>query len=83
MIHCFLVTGQKMSMSARVAFGKGRFTPKQLSFSFPQSDSMRKGSRSAGGKRMFSFSVRCRLGIIRGRTKGKVDSKDMASFREW
>ncbi|KAJ4934975.1 hypothetical protein JOQ06_007755 [Pogonophryne albipinna] len=71
-----------MSMSARVAFGKGRLTPKQLSFAFPQSDSLRKGSRSAGGKRMFSFSVRCRLGIIRGRTKGKADSKDMASFRE-
>lgn len=70
----FLVTGQKMNMSARVVFGKGRLTPKQLSFAFPQTDSLRKGSRSAGGKRrMFSFSIRCRLGIIRGRTKGKVD----------
>ncbi|XP_033942433.1 glutamate receptor-interacting protein 2a isoform X1 [Pseudochaenichthys georgianus] len=81
MIHCFLVTGQKMSMSARVAFGKGRLTPKQLSFAFPQSDSMRKGSRSA--KRMFSFSVRCRLGIIRGRTKDEgpysKGSKDSAA----
>ncbi|XP_023154447.1 glutamate receptor-interacting protein 2 isoform X2 [Amphiprion ocellaris] len=59
-----------MNMSARVVFGKGRLTPKQLSFAFPQTDSLRKGSRSAGGKRrMFSFSLRCRLGIIRGRTK--------------
>ncbi|TKS77740.1 Glutamate receptor-interacting protein 2 [Collichthys lucidus] len=59
-----------MNMSARVVFGKGRLTPKQLSFAFPQTDSLRKGSRSAGGKRrMFSFSIRCRLGIIRGRTK--------------
>ncbi|XP_038578271.1 glutamate receptor-interacting protein 2a isoform X2 [Micropterus salmoides] len=65
-----LVTGQKMNMSARVVFGKGRLTPKQLSFAFPQTDSLRKGSLSAGGKRrMFSFSLRCRLGIIRGRTK--------------
>ncbi|KAF1390350.1 hypothetical protein PFLUV_G00057140 [Perca fluviatilis] len=59
-----------MNMSARVAFGKGRLTPKKLSFAFPQTDSLRKGSRSAGGKRrMFSFSLRCRLGIIRGGTK--------------
>ncbi|XP_041859909.1 glutamate receptor-interacting protein 2a isoform X2 [Melanotaenia boesemani] len=59
-----------MNMSARVVFGKGHLTPKQLSFAFPQTDSLRKGSRSAGGKRrMFSFSLRCRLGIIRGRTK--------------
>ncbi|KAM6925107.1 glutamate receptor-interacting protein 2-like isoform 2-T2 [Xenentodon cancila] len=59
-----------MNMSARVMFGKGRLTPKQLSFAFPQIDSLRKGSRSAGGnRRMFSFSVRCRLGIIKGRTK--------------
>ncbi|XP_071332625.1 glutamate receptor-interacting protein 2-like [Trachinotus anak] len=59
-----------MNMSARVVFGKGRLTPKQLSFAFPQTDSLRKGSRSSGGKRrMFSFSLRCRLGIIRGRTK--------------
>lgn len=75
-IHFFLVTGQKMNMSARVAFGKGRLTPEQLSFAFPQTDSLRKGSRSAGGKRrMFSFSLRCRLGIIRGRTKGKADRR--------
>ncbi|XP_019123315.1 glutamate receptor-interacting protein 2 isoform X4 [Larimichthys crocea] len=61
-----------MNMSARVVFGKGRLTPKQLSFAFPQTDSLRKGSRSAGGKRrMFSFSIRCRLGIIRGRTKAE------------
>ncbi|KAI3356901.1 hypothetical protein L3Q82_003550 [Scortum barcoo] len=59
-----------MNMSARVVFGKGRLTPQQLSFAFPQTDTLRKGSRSAGGKRrMFSFSLRCRLGIIRGRTK--------------
>ncbi|XP_068996510.1 glutamate receptor-interacting protein 2-like isoform X3 [Embiotoca jacksoni] len=59
-----------MNMSARVVFGKARLAPKQLSFVFPQTDSLRKGSRSAGGKRrMFSFSLRCRLGIIRGRTK--------------
>ncbi|XP_031172333.1 glutamate receptor-interacting protein 2-like isoform X2 [Sander lucioperca] len=59
-----------MNMSARVAFGKGRLTPKKLSFAFPQTDSLRKGSWSAGGKRrMFSFSLRCRLGIIRGGTK--------------
>lgn len=70
-----LVTGQKMNMSARLVFGKGRPAPKHLSFAFPQTDSLRKGSRSAGGKkRMFSFSLRCRLGIIRGRTKGKVFS---------
>lgn len=70
----FLATGQKMNMSARVVFGKGRLAPKQLSFAFPQTDSLRKGSRSTGGKRrMFSFSLRCRLGIIRGRTKGKAD----------
>ncbi|XP_062282988.1 glutamate receptor-interacting protein 2-like [Scomber scombrus] len=59
-----------MNMSARVVFGKARLTPKQLSFAFPQTDSLRKGSRSAGGKRrMFSFSLRCRLGIIKGRSK--------------
>ncbi|KAF7666710.1 hypothetical protein LDENG_00096460 [Lucifuga dentata] len=59
-----------MNMSARVVFGKGRLTPKQLSFTFPKTDSLRNGSWSAGGKRkMFSFSLRCRLGIIRGRTK--------------
>ncbi|KAK2897503.1 glutamate receptor-interacting protein 2a isoform X1 [Channa argus] len=59
-----------MDMSARVMFGKGRLTHRELSFAFPQTDSQRKGGRSARGKRrMFSFSVRCRLGIIRGRTK--------------
>ncbi|XP_029362167.1 glutamate receptor-interacting protein 2a [Echeneis naucrates] len=59
-----------MNMSARVVFGKGRLTPKQFAFSFPQSETLRKGSRASGGKRrMFSFSLRCRLGIIRGRTK--------------
>ncbi|KAM9856053.1 glutamate receptor-interacting protein 2-like [Aulostomus maculatus] len=59
-----------MNTSARVVFGKGHITPKQLSFTFPQTGTLRKGSRSAGGKRrMFSFSLRCHLGIIRGRTK--------------
>ncbi|CAB1424203.1 unnamed protein product [Pleuronectes platessa] len=58
-------------MSARLVFGKGHLSPKQLSFVFPQTDSLRKGSRSSGGKkRMFSFSLRCRLGIIRGRDEG-------------
>ncbi|MEQ2218512.1 Glutamate receptor-interacting protein 2, partial [Xenoophorus captivus] len=62
--------GPKMNMSARAVFGKGHLTHKQLSFAFPQKDSLRKGSWCAGGKRrMFSFSLRCRLGIIRGRTK--------------
>ncbi|XP_074537236.1 glutamate receptor-interacting protein 2-like isoform X2 [Halichoeres trimaculatus] len=59
-----------MNMSGRVVFGKGRLAPKQVAFAFPQTDSLRKGSRSAGGKRrMFSFSIRCRLGVIRVRTK--------------
>ncbi|KAM9342659.1 glutamate receptor-interacting protein 2a [Pholidichthys leucotaenia] len=59
-----------MNMSARVVFGKGSLTPKKLFFAFPQTDSLKKGSRSTGGKRkMFSFSLRCRLGIIRGKTK--------------
>lgn len=80
-IHIFLVTGQNMNMSARIVFGKGRLTPKQLSFTFPQTDSLRKGGQPAGGKRkMFSFSLRCRLGIIRGRTKGKTYSKAMELF---
>ncbi|XP_047186918.1 glutamate receptor-interacting protein 2-like isoform X4 [Scophthalmus maximus] len=60
-----------MNMSAKVVFGKGRLTPKQLSFAFPQTDSLRKGGRSSGGKRrIFSFSLRCRLGVIRGRDEG-------------
>ncbi|KAM9752265.1 glutamate receptor-interacting protein 2-like isoform 2-T2 [Menidia menidia] len=58
-----------MNMSARVVFGKGSLTPKQLSVAFPQLDPLRKGSRSSGKRRMFSFSLRCRLGIIRGRAK--------------
>ncbi|XP_043984107.1 glutamate receptor-interacting protein 2-like isoform X2 [Gambusia affinis] len=62
--------GQKMNMSARAVFGKGHLTPKQLLFAFPLTDSLRQGSRCAGGRRrMFSFSLRCRLGIVRGRTK--------------
>ncbi|XP_020560391.1 glutamate receptor-interacting protein 2 isoform X3 [Oryzias latipes] len=59
-----------MNMSVRVMFGRKGLSPKQLSFAFPQTDSLRKGSRSAGGRRrIFSFSLRCQLGIIRGRTK--------------
>uniref|UniRef100_A0A8C7X0G7 Glutamate receptor interacting protein 2a n=1 Tax=Oryzias sinensis TaxID=183150 RepID=A0A8C7X0G7_9TELE len=59
-----------MNMSVRVMFGRKGLPPKQLSFAFPQTDSLRKGSRSAGGRRrIFSFSLRCQLGIIRGRTK--------------
>ncbi|KAM8863586.1 glutamate receptor-interacting protein 2-like isoform 2-T2 [Spinachia spinachia] len=45
-------------MSARLAFGKCRLTPQQLSFGLHQA-----------GRRMFSFSLRCRLGVIRGRIK--------------
>lgn len=72
-LACFLITAQKMNMSARVVFGKGRLPPKHLSFILPQTDAVRKGGRPAGGKkRMFSFSIRCRVGIIRGRTKGKA-----------
>ncbi|XP_077368968.1 glutamate receptor-interacting protein 2-like isoform X3 [Festucalex cinctus] len=57
-----------MNVSARLAFGKGQLTPKQVSFGFSQPDL--KSVHSAGGKRrMFSFSLRCRLGIVRGRTK--------------
>ncbi|XP_034028553.1 glutamate receptor-interacting protein 2-like isoform X2 [Thalassophryne amazonica] len=56
-------------MSARILFGKGHLSPKQYS-TFAQTESLRKGSRSAGEKRrMFSISLRCRLGIIRGRGK--------------
>nr|XP_020463725.1 glutamate receptor-interacting protein 2-like [Monopterus albus] len=59
-----------MNMSAKVVFGKGRLTPQQLSFTLPQTDFLRKGSWSGTGKRrMFSFSFRCRLGVVRGRTK--------------
>ncbi|XP_062418367.1 glutamate receptor-interacting protein 2-like isoform X2 [Pungitius pungitius] len=53
-----------MNMSARLAFGKWRLTPQQLSFGLPQVDPPRGEKR-----RMFSFSLRCRLGVIRGRTK--------------
>ncbi|XP_068454709.1 glutamate receptor-interacting protein 2-like isoform X2 [Clinocottus analis] len=57
-------------MSVRVAFGKARLAPPTLSCTFPLPDPQRRGSRPAGGKRrMFSFSLRCRLGIIRGRSK--------------
>lgn len=61
-------SGQNMNMSARVVFGTGRLGPKQLFFASPQTDLQRKG----GKRRTFSFSVRFRLGIIRGRSKGKT-----------
>lgn len=59
-----------MNVSARVAFGRGRLLPKHVSFTFPQSDSLRKSSWTPGGKKRMMFSLRCRLGIIRGRTTG-------------
>ncbi|XP_056896826.1 glutamate receptor-interacting protein 2-like isoform X3 [Takifugu flavidus] len=74
-----------MNVSARVAFGRGRLLPKHVSFTFPQSDSLRKSSWSAGGKKRMMFSLRCRLGIIRGRTtdegpysKGSRESTDQS-----
>lgn len=78
-IHFFLAKGQKMNMSVRVVFGKGHSAPKQLSFTFPQAEPLKKDGRSAAGnKRMFSFSFRCRLGVIRGRTK---DEASIYGFR--
>nr|XP_040049725.1 glutamate receptor-interacting protein 2-like isoform X1 [Gasterosteus aculeatus aculeatus] len=53
-----------MNMSARLAFGKWRLSPQQLSLGLPPAASPRGEKR-----RMFSFSLRCRLGVIRGRTK--------------
>ncbi|XP_054639255.1 glutamate receptor-interacting protein 2-like isoform X1 [Dunckerocampus dactyliophorus] len=53
-------------MSARIVFGKAHLTRKQVSFGFCQPD-LRRSSHSK--RKMFSFSLRCRLGIIRGRTK--------------
>nr|XP_029519711.1 glutamate receptor-interacting protein 2-like isoform X2 [Oncorhynchus nerka] len=54
-------------MADRVICGKGRMgNPKLITLAFSQTESMRKGG---GKRRMFSFSLRCRLGIIRGRTK--------------
>lgn len=70
----FRQIGQKMNLSARVAFGNGRLVPKHVYFTFPQSDSLRKSSRSSGGKKRMMFSFRCRLGIIRGRTTGTVSA---------
>lgn len=70
--HMFRQIGRKMNLSARVAFGNGHLAPKHVYFTFPQSDSLRKSSRSSGGKKRMMFSLRCRLGIIRGRTTGKV-----------
>ncbi|KAM8830727.1 glutamate receptor-interacting protein 2-like isoform 2-T2 [Synchiropus picturatus] len=59
-----------MIMSARVVFGKKHFTPMQLHFAFSQEDLRRKSNRATGGvRRMFSFSLRCRLGFIQGRAK--------------
>ncbi|XP_029477384.1 glutamate receptor-interacting protein 2a isoform X1 [Oncorhynchus nerka] len=56
-----------MNMAGRVICGKGRTAnPKLFTPAFSQTDSIRKGG---GKRRMFSFSLRCRLGIIRGRTK--------------
>ncbi|XP_029576080.1 glutamate receptor-interacting protein 2 isoform X2 [Salmo trutta] len=56
-----------MNMADRVICGKGRMAnPKLITLAFSQTESMRKGG---GKRRMFSFSLRCRLGIIRGRTK--------------
>ncbi|CAG6021587.1 unnamed protein product [Menidia menidia] len=69
-----------MNMSARVVFGKGSLTPKQLSVAFPQLDPLRKGSRSSGKRRMFSFSLRCRLGIIRGRAKEQLPEGGCANL---
>lgn len=80
-LACFLIAAQKMNMSARMVFGKGRLPPKHLSFILPQTDPSRKGGRPAGGKkRMFSFSIRCRAGIIRGRTKGSKPLKATCFF---
>uniref|UniRef100_A0AAZ3QZJ2 PDZ domain-containing protein n=1 Tax=Oncorhynchus tshawytscha TaxID=74940 RepID=A0AAZ3QZJ2_ONCTS len=54
-------------MAGRVICGKGRMgNPKLITLAFSQTESMRKGG---GKRRMFSFSLRCRFGIIRGRTK--------------
>eukprot|EP00063_Salmo_salar_P025993 XP_014000828.1 PREDICTED: glutamate receptor-interacting protein 2-like isoform X3 [Salmo salar] len=56
-----------MNIADRVICGKGRMAnPKLITLAFSQTESMRKGG---GKRRMFSFSLRCRLGIIRGRTK--------------
>lgn len=64
---------QKMNLSARVAFGNGRLVPKHVYFTVPQLDFLRKSNRSSGGKKRMMFSLRCRLGIIRGRTTGKIE----------
>ncbi|XP_061837214.1 glutamate receptor-interacting protein 2-like isoform X2 [Nerophis lumbriciformis] len=55
-------------MSARLVFVKAHFAPKQVSFGFCQPD-LRRSLNLGGKRRMLSFSLRCRLGIIRGRTK--------------
>ncbi|XP_019743992.1 glutamate receptor-interacting protein 2-like isoform X2 [Hippocampus comes] len=59
-----------MSTSTRLAFGKGHLKPQQVSFGFSQPDLLRRSAHSAAGRRRtFSFSLRWRLGIVRGRTK--------------
>ncbi|XP_056131298.1 glutamate receptor-interacting protein 2-like [Lampris incognitus] len=66
----FPAEGRKLNMSMRSIFGKGRPHHKHFILAFPQTESIKKTSLSADVKRrMFSFSLRCRLGIIRGRTK--------------
>ncbi|CAB1329274.1 unnamed protein product [Coregonus sp. 'balchen'] len=56
-------------MSGRVIYGKGRMANPTLITLASQTESMRKGGARGGKRRMFSFSLRCRLGVIRGRTK--------------
>ncbi|XP_041702707.1 glutamate receptor-interacting protein 2 isoform X3 [Coregonus clupeaformis] len=58
-----------MNMSGRVIYGKGRMANPKLITLASQTESMRKGGARGGKRRMFSFSLRCRLGVIRGRTK--------------
>ncbi|XP_061618545.1 glutamate receptor-interacting protein 2-like isoform X4 [Phyllopteryx taeniolatus] len=55
---------------ARLVFGTGHVAPKQVSLGFSRPEHGRRSVHTAGGKRrMFSFSLRCRLGIVRGKTK--------------
>lgn len=59
-------------MATRVVIGNGSGNAKLFTLALSQTDFMRKGPRAAGSKqRMFSFSFRCRLGFIRGRSKGE------------
>nr|XP_061802229.1 glutamate receptor-interacting protein 2-like [Nerophis lumbriciformis] len=57
-----------MNMTATLVLGKGHLTPKQVSFIFCQPD-QRRSVHSGGGPRRMFFSLRCRLGFARGRTK--------------